>query len=131
MCHVLKNTSFYHLIGPHFLCLLLSPPQGWELKHLLSVCLSVSEVKALLHLTFPMKTSQNQKTDEIWVLFLTFIFQYMHTYLNKTMKWTQTTGTKPVSSKVCINNRIVEQVNVFNYLEIIYTMEKRIWIYKF
>jgi len=73
-----------------------------------------------------MKTSQNQKTDEIWVLFLTFIFQYMHTYLNKTMKWTQTTGTKPVSSKVCINNRIVEQVNVFNYLEIIKNIEKRI-----
>jgi hypothetical protein len=28
MCRVLKNMSFYHLIGPHFLCLLLSPPQG-------------------------------------------------------------------------------------------------------
>ena len=28
MCHVLKNMSFYHLTGPHFLCLLLSPPQG-------------------------------------------------------------------------------------------------------
>ena len=81
MCHVLKNMSFYHLIGPHFLCLLLSPPQGWEqVKHLLSVCVSVSEVKALLHLTVPVKTSQKQKTDEVWVPFLIFIFQYIHTW---------------------------------------------------